>query len=63
MAQEIHTPASHPGHHTIGQVFKAWDGHRYVCDSWEANAGYWMFRTDDNGELARRNGYERKLHQ
>ena len=43
---EIATPYTHPGHETIGRIFKAWDGHRYFCDSWEENLGFWMTRVD-----------------
>lgn len=61
MAREIRTLASAPDHPVIGHEFKAWDGHRYICDSWEENHGYWMHRTDENGELVRRNVSERAI--
>ncbi len=61
MSKIIHTPVSHPDHHAIGHDFKAWDGHVYTCDSWEENLGYWMFRTDENNELVRRNVSERAV--
>jgi hypothetical protein len=43
---EIATPYTHPDHETIGRIFKFWDGHRYYCDSWEENLGFWMTRVD-----------------
>lgn len=61
MAREIRTPATDPDHNVIGQTFKAWDGHRYICDSWEQDLGFWMFRTDENGDLVRRNVSERAI--
>lgn len=42
----IKTPETDPDHETIGRTFKAWDGHRYICDSWESNYGFWMTRVD-----------------
>lgn len=42
----IKTPETHPEHETIGRTFKSWDGHKYVCDSWEENLGFWMTRVD-----------------
>lgn len=42
----IKTPKTDPDDLTIGRTFKGWDGHKYVCDSWEENLGYWMTRVD-----------------
>lgn len=42
----IKTPETDPDHETVGRTFKAWDGHKYVCDSWEENLGFWMTRVD-----------------
>lgn len=42
----IKTPETNPDHETIGQTFKAWDGHLYYCDSWQERAGFWMTRVD-----------------
>ena len=61
MTREIHTPASHPNHPAIGQTFRAWDGEQYICDSWEKNLGYWMFRTGEHDGLIRRNVSERAI--
>lgn len=33
-------------HNIIGQRFKAWDGHIYVCDSYDPRIGLWMTRED-----------------
>lgn len=30
----------------VGSKFKAWDGHVYVCDSYEPGLGFWMTRED-----------------
>lgn len=30
----------------VGQRFKAWDGHVYVCDSYDPRIGFWMTRED-----------------
>lgn len=38
----ILTPETHPGHHTIGRVFKGWDSVYYYCDSYDPRIGYWM---------------------
>ena len=42
----IKTPETHPDHHTVGQTFNAWDGHKYFCDSYDSECGYWMTRVD-----------------
>lgn len=42
MDTEIKTPQTHPDHHTVGHEFKAWDGKRYFCDSYDPRIGYWM---------------------
>lgn len=42
----IKTPETDPDHDTIGYTFRAWDGHRYFCDSWEEGLGFWMTRLD-----------------
>ena len=46
----IRTPKTHPDHETIGRTFKAWDGHKYVCDSWDEHLGFWMTRVDAPAE-------------
>lgn len=46
----VKTPITDPNHETIGQTFKAWDGHTYFCDSWESNLGFWMTRVDAPAE-------------
>lgn len=68
MARLRKTPESHPDHEVVGKTFKAWDGHLYVCDSWEENLGYWMTRTDapperraDQRSEFRRNVSERAI--
>ena len=30
----------------VGQRFRAWDGHFYICDSYDPRRGYWMTRED-----------------
>jgi hypothetical protein len=30
----------------VGHKFKAWDGHTYICDSYDPAIGYWMTRDD-----------------
>lgn len=42
----IKTVDTDPNHETIGRTFTAWDGHKYFCDSWEENLGFWMTRVD-----------------
>lgn len=66
--REIKTPQTHPEHEVIGKTFRAWDEHQYICDSWEANAGYWMTRVDapeenrnDQHSEFRRNVSERAI--
>lgn len=44
--RKIWTPETHPDHPTIGRTFRAWDGQKYFCDSWQENLGYWMTRVD-----------------
>jgi hypothetical protein len=46
METKIMTPQTHPDHETIGQRFKAWDGHTYLCDSYDPRIGFWMTRED-----------------
>ncbi len=42
----IVTADSHPKHHVVGRRFRAYDGHIYVCDSYDSRIGYWMTRED-----------------
>lgn len=65
---EIWTRETHPDHETIGQVFKAWNGYVFECDSWEENLGFWMTRIDapedrraDTHSEFRRNVSERAI--
>jgi hypothetical protein len=30
----------------VGHRFRAWDGHFYICDSYDPRRGYWMMRED-----------------
>ncbi len=52
------TLSSHPAHHTVGKLFKAWDGNIYFCESHDPS-GYWMMPTDGSAEW--RNVSERAI--
>ncbi|OPE29613.1 hypothetical protein APB26_34330 [Pseudomonas aeruginosa] len=52
----------------IGLTYRCWDGHTYLCESWEEMRGYWMVRTDappgrrqDLPSMFRRNVSERAI--
>jgi hypothetical protein len=34
----------------VGRRFRAWDGHFYICDSYDPRIGYWMTREDAPAE-------------
>jgi hypothetical protein len=47
----IKTPETHPDDPVVGKYFKAYDGRKYYCDSYDPSCGYWM--TTQEGELRR----------
>lgn len=57
----LYTPSTHPQDSIIGRTFKSWEGLHYTCDSYDETLGYWMFRTDGNGILVRRNVSKRAI--
>lgn len=44
--ENIRTPETHPDDPVVGKIFRAHDGHKYLCDSYDPRIGYWMTRVD-----------------
>lgn len=64
MQNDIITIETHPAHHTVGKDFAAYNGRRYLCDSYDPNLGYWMTQRLVDGSLNledRRNVSERAI--
>lgn len=61
----IKTMETHPNHETIGKIFKAWNGEKYLCDSWEENLGFWMTRVDapDDRKADKHSEYRRNVSE